>query len=964
MSQPTPRENTGTGGPNLAKLEEAVLAFWQREKIFERSVNERPADKSFVFYDGPPYATGLPHVGTLLASIVKDTVPRYKTMKGYRVERRFGWDCHGLPIEVMVEKQLGLGSKKDIEKYGIAKFNEACRTTVLRYVEDWQRTINRLGRWVDFENDYKTMDATYMESAWWVFSELYKKGLVYEDFRSSLYCMRCETPLSKMETTMDDSYQDVEDPAVYVGFQLQGKPTTYFVAWTTTPWTISANVALAVKSDITYVAAKITKGDEAWIGRTLIFAESRLEKVLPEGSYEITQRYQGSELVGWRYNPVQDFMKPEGDAYRVIASDVVSSEEGTGVLHVAPAFGEDDFEMGKQEKLPTLLTIDDRGHFLPAITPWAGQFIKDADPSIIEALRTSGHLFKAETLTHSYPFCWRCHNKLIYKVQKSWYVKVQSIKKKLLATNEKIDWVPKHLQHGQFGKGVENAPDWGVSRSRYWGIPLPVWRCDRCKKERVIGSIDELQACSGKRPHDLHRPLIDEVAWACSCGGTYTRVVDVFDVWFDSGTMPYGQVHYPFENKETFEATFPADFITEYIPQTRGWFYVMHVLSNALFGKPAFKHVLTTGTILGSDGTKMSKSKGNMPDVNIIFDRYGSDALRLYLLQSAVMQGEAVAYEEEAIAEGMRKVLLPFLNVFSFFKLYAPAGEHLKPQRSPEHVLDRWILARLESTRAEVEKGMDQYEMTRAIRPLTEFVSDLSTWYLRRSRDRFKGEDEADKQAALTTLFSVLTTLTKIMAPFAPFLAEHLYQELKPWNAKPKDSVHLELWPRAHKEFMDEALLAEMTIARQVVELGHGKRSELKIKVRQPLLAVKVAGASSLAEAVRALVTAELNVMEWHDAKGEQLAADLDTTMTPALKREGLKREFVRQVNNLRKKQGLSISDQIKLTYLTTSQSLLELIDSETTALQRDVLAHSIEPGKGENELDVDGETIAITLHR
>ena len=864
----------------------------------------------------------------------------------------------------------------------------------LRYMEQWRRTITRLGRWVDFDHDYKTMEPKYMESVMWVFSELYKKGLVYEDFRSSLYCTRCETPLSKMETTMDDSYQDVQDPSIYVAFAAADHPNTYLLAWTTTPWTLSGNVALTVKPDTEYVEVELTQGAAPWLGRHLIVAASRVEQVLAIGTYTKVKTVRGSELIGWRYEPVQEFVKPDGEAYRVVAADFVTLDDGTGIVHIAPAFGDDDFALSKREQLPVLLTINNAGQFLSEVTPWAGQHVKAAESSIIERLQAEGKLYKAETITHSYPFCWRCANPLIYKVQKSWYVKVETLKKEMLATNEKIHWVPEHLKEGRFKLGMESAPDWGVSRSRYWGVPIPVWRCDRCQKERVIGSLDELESVSGKRPHDLHRPLIDEVAWACACGGTFQRVPEVLDVWFDSGAMPYGQVHYPFGNKELFEATFPADFITEYIPQTRGWFYYMHVFANALFGKPAFKHVLATGTILAGDGTKMSKSKGNFPNVDLILDRYGSDALRFYLLSSAVMQGEAVNYSEEAMAESVRKLLLPLTNVFAFFALYAPKGKHMQLMKKPVHVLDRWILARLEETRRTVEDGLDSYELWRAVRPLVSFVTDLSTWYVRRSRDRFKGEDAHDRVQALSTLYSVLLTSAKLLAPFVPFIAEHLYQQLKPWNAKALDSVHLEPWPKARKEFLDEFLLKNMLVVRDVVENGHAMRAKLKLKVRQPLGEMWVSGGPSslseiwsrgtmtdLSSALSSIISNELNVKKvsfgeppkWKnvavgtiDTPGasQVYKVAFDTKLSPELKCEGLRRELVRQVNALRKAQGLTIHDYVRLVYTTESQLLKEVVAKDGELLKKDILAQSISEGTGTHELRVDGERMLVSLER
>ncbi|MFA5954359.1 MAG: isoleucine--tRNA ligase [Patescibacteria group bacterium] len=960
----------------LPKLEEDVLKFWETEKIFQRSIDERPKNKPFIFYDGPPYATGLPHVGHLLASTVKDVVPRYKTMQGYRVERRFGWDCHGLPIEVLVEKELGINSKKEIESRGIAAFNEKCREVVLRYVAEWKKTITRLGRWVDFENDYKTMDLPYMESVLWVFKQLYTKGLVYQDYRSSLYCTRCETPLSKMETTMDNSYEDVEDPSIYVAFEIQNKPNTYFLVWTTTPWTLSANLALAVDAKAEYAEVELTAGEEPWVGRRLILAKERLADALTEGTYAVKGSYVGQDFLGWEYNPVQKFIEPEKPAYKVVAADFVTLNEGTGIVHIAPAFGEDDFDLGRKEGLPVLLTIDDSGKFLPAITPWAGQYVKAADESIIEALRRRSILFSSGTVTHSYPFCWRCHSPLIYKVQQSFFVKVSELKESMYATNEEIHWVPQHLKEGRFRKGIETAPDWGISRSRYWGVPLPVWRCDveACKNESVAGSLDDIETFSGTRPNDLHRPTIDDVTWPCTCGGTMRRVSEVFDVWFDSGSMPYGQVHYPFENKEQFEATFPAEFITEYIGQTRGWFYYLHVLANALFQKPAFRHVVNTGIILATDGTKMSKSKGNMPDSNLLLQKYGSDALRLYLVASPVMQGENVNFDEAGVAETLRRALLPLWNVYSFFALYAPTSGTLSLKENPKQVLDRWVLAKLEELKKEVGAGMEAYELWRAVKPIQPFITDLSTWYVRRSRDRFKGTDEEDKQAALATLFTVLLETSKIIAPFTPFIAETLYQRLRPLLQDAKDSVHLEAWPEIISKNEDDALLVDTILARRVIEVGHALRAQEKIKVRQPLATMSVVGAT-LSEEMQKVVLEELNVKTYtseqlsqpkqvsmNDEKGLTVTFDLE--LTDDLKREGLRREFVRQINSLRKKRGLTIQDRVVIEYTTESKAMLELFSEDKASILGDTLATDLKEGSGVEMVKVNNEEVAISLIR
>jgi isoleucyl-tRNA synthetase len=973
QSQPVKRPSI------LPSLEEAILSFWQKENIFKRSIEERPEDKPFVFYDGPPYATGKPHIGTLLASSIKDVIPRYKTMKGYRVERRFGWDCHGLPIEVMVEKELGLNSRKEIEELGIEKFNQACRDTVMRYVDIWKEVVTRTGRWVDFENDYKTMDVTFMESAIWVFKKLYDNGLVYEDFRSSLYCTRCETPLSKMETG-NESYQDVSDPSVFIGFKITNEDNKYFLAWTTTPWTLSANVALAVGEDIEYAEVKILS-EGAWKDRVVVLAKARLETALKDFAYKELNSLTGKDLVGKKYEPIQQFIKPEGEAYKVVSANFVSTEDGTGIVHIAPAFGEDDFELSKTAKLPVLLTINDSGKFLDEVQPYAGLHVKEADKKIIADLETAGSLLRSENITHSYPFCWRCKNPLIYKVQKSTFIRVSAVKEKMLETNQQINWIPEYLKDGRFGKGLASAPDWNVSRKRYWGIPVPIWKCDRCDRSKVLGSLDEIEQVSGSRPTDLHRPLIDQVSWACQCGGTFERVADVCDVWFDSGCMPYSQVHYPFENKEKFETTFPADFIGEGLDQTRGWFYTLHVLSNALFEKPAFKNVLVNGLVMAEDGTKMSKSKGNMPDSMEILNQYGADALRLYMLGSGVTHADPVNFLEADLDEVLKKALLPLLNVYSFFALYAPKEGTVEMIKEPKHVLDKWVLAKLENLRAQVEAGMENYELWKAVKPISEFVNDLSTWYVRRSRDRFKGEDEADKNKAVQTLFTVLLETSKIIAPFTPFVAEHIYQKLKPLNSSGLDSVHLELWPEAMVNRKDEKLITEMNIGRDVVNKGHALRRLHDLKVRQPMEAL-IEGRNldtqqqfAMRDEIESIIYEELNfrkgvfdippydtniIVENYD----DYRFLINTVPTQELKQEGIRRELVRMINNQRKNEGFTIENRAKIVYETTDAEIKAAIEGDKNMILKETLADEIIEGTAETVVKINGIEIKLTLRK
>lgn len=970
MKQPNQQKNTPQKAPSvLPALEEAVLKMWAENNTFEKSIAVRADAKPFIFYDGPPYATGIPHIGTLLASTLKDVVPRYKTMRGFLVERRFGWDCHGLPIEVMVEKKLGLNSRKDIEALGVEKFNTICKETVLTYVAEWQKVVTRTGRWVDFANDYKTMDPTFMESALWVFKKLYEDGLVYEDYRCSLYCTRCETPLSKMETGQD-SYQNVNDPSLVVGFAVNEQENTYLLAWTTTPWTLSANVALAINPDVEYVSVKISTHG-VWQNRRVVLAKERLAEALVGYEYEDLQNVDQDELLSWTYAPIQKFIEPVGGhAYRVVAADFVTTDDGTGVVHIAPAFGEADFELAKQHELPVILTIDDSGCFLPDILPYAGRHVKEADAHVIVDLTAAEKVLSSGTVNHSYPFCWRCKSALIYKAQQSIFVRVSAVKEQMITSNAQINWVPDYMKDGRFGKGIASAPDWNVSRKRYWGIPVPIWNCNRCERKKVVGSLEEIEQLSGSRPADLHRPFIDQVSWACQCGGVFERVTDVFDVWFDSGCVPYGQVHYPFANKEKFEATFPADFIAEGLDQTRGWFYTLHVLANALFEKPAFKNVIVNGLVMAEDGTKMSKSKGNMPDSMSILNQYGADALRLYLLDSGVTHAEPVNFSETDLEETLKKTLLPLLNVYSFFSLYAPADQKINFGGSTQ-VLDKWVLARLEKLRAEVEVALDRYELWLAVKPLTEFVTDLSTWYVRRSRDRFKGEDEADKNAAIATLFTVLVDLVKIMAPLTPFIAEHIYQQLRPLMEAPKDSVHLEDWPVAVPARENESLITSTIIAQKIIEVGHAVRALHKIKVRQPLAKMWVRGAEVPHEWL-SVVLEELNIKELGtgepvgelvDVASEQgVKVIYDVALTAELKREGLKRELVRTINNLRKNEGFTIADRATLVYTTDSEAVREMIALEAGALLRETLSDSITEGEAETEVKINEFLVRLSI--
>lgn len=949
MSQPPSQ-------PSLfAQLEQEVLEFWKREKIFARSLEERPEKKGYVFYDGPPFATGLPHYGHLMQSAIKDAVPRYWTMQGYRVPRRWGWDCHGLPIENLIEKELKLGSKRDIEAFGIGKFTDACRQSVFTYEHEWEKYVERIGRWVDFKRSYKTMDNAYIESVWWVFSELYKKDYVYKNVRVSLYCPRCATPLSNFEVAMGNSYVEHEDPAVYVKFPVVGEDKTFFVAWTTTPWSIPGITGLAIHPELIYVAAKLEE-----TGETLIFAEARQSDVLKQfyplgeaSMFQITHRWQGSELVGKRIEVPYHFLPVEGDAYRVVPGDHVTAEAGTGVVTTAPAFGEEDLVTARQNNLPLLFTLDDEGRMVEACQPFAGLKAKEADQPIIEDLSARGILYRAERIRHSVPICYRCSTLLLYKAQPAWFIDITKLKPKLLKTAKKINWHPEHLKEGRFGKGLESAPDWNISRSRYWGSPIPVWECDSCDERTVIGSVAEL-AKRTKNPEqvkemDLHRPFIDDIKFACECGGEQSRIPEVFDCWLESGSMPVASLHYPFENKKWFDETFPADFIGEAQDQTRGWFYTLHVIATALFDKPAFKNVIVTGLILAEDGRKMSKSLKNYPDPWKVFEQYGADALRYYLFSSPVIEADSLNFSERDLQSIVRGFLNLLWNVKVFYETYAPTRVNLTKPRSA-HILDRWLFSRLTALTQEVTTQMDAYELMRATRPLRDFVDDLSTWWLRRSRERLKSDNEFERLDAIRTLREVLEELAKLMAPFTPFIAEKIYLDI----GGQKTSVHLERWPKAEERLLDDRLTADMAWVRSVASRAHELRAEAKLPVRQTLSSLTVVfrdgeEAARLARQndLLTLLRDEVNVEQVHVVSGEvqegaPWQAALDTVITPALRQKGERREFIRHVMSVRKEADLKPVDRVEVYANIPTGELRSGLEQDLTTLAREARADKV----------------------
>jgi len=817
---------------NFPKLEEEVLKFWEQNHTFEKSISNREGKSEFVFYDGPPFATGLPHFGHFIPSTVKDIIPRYQTMKGKKVERRFGWDCHGLPIEKMIEDELKLNSKTDIEKYGIAKFNEACRATVLRYVKEWRQTITRLGRWVDFDNDYKTMNPDYMESIWWVMKTLWEKGLVYEGHYILPYCPRCSTVLSNHELNLG-GYKDVHDPAITVRFKVTDTsvpPNTFLLAWTTTPWTLPSNLALTLGAEIDYVLIE-DQNDH------YILAEARLPAYYKDNTqYKIIWRKKGAELAGLQYEPLFPYFKDVPNAFRTFLGDFVTTEDGTGIVHTAPGFGEDDARVLKGTGIPVICPVDAECKFTQDVSDFAGVFVKDADKAIIEKLKSEGKLVKRDQILHAYPHCWKCSSPLIYRAVGSWFVSVEKIKQDMLDANSKIYWVPEHIKDGRFGKWLEGARDWAISRSRYWGNPLPIWRCPECGKLICVGSRAELKQLSGVYPEDLHKHFVDDITIPCSCGAKMTRVPEVLDCWFESGAMTYAQNHYPFENKEFFESHFPADFISESLDQTRGWFYTLTVLAAALFKKPAFMNCIVSGLVLASDGKKMSKSLKNYTDPVDVINTYGADAVRLFLVHSALLKADDLKYNDEGVREVLKSIIIPLWNAYSFFVTYANIDK-ITAQGAPEkpaNPLDQWILSETQTLVEKTGSALDAYDLSRAIDHILRFIDLLNNWYIRRSRRRFwRSENDTDKLEAYGSLYEALKTLIKVASPFMPFTTDAIWRNLR-LQSDP-ESVHLTDFPVPDEKRRDSSLEFRMASVMSAVSIGRSLRSQYNIKMRQPL---------------------------------------------------------------------------------------------------------------------------------
>ncbi len=914
----------------IPQMETDVLKFWKENKIFEKSVESRSKDNQYVFYDGPPFISGLPHYGHILGSIAKDVIPRYWTMKGKRVERVWGWDAGGITVENKVQKELGIGNRKDIEAYGLEKFIEACYAYTSRISGEWEWYIDRIGRWVDMKNAYRTTDTSYMESVMWAFKTLYDKGHIYEGVRTSLYCTACGTPVSNFEIGMDNSYKDVEDPAITVKFPVtsDGKfKGMNILALTTTPWTLPSNRALVVDKNAEY--AVVESG-----GERFIVAKARVEAVFEGKEFSIIEAFRGDELIGLNYHPIYTFYKSKDSEFKVYDFEgMANMEEGTGIVHSAPGFGEIDTEMGRHYDLTIMLTISDDGSFIAGDNgenPFAGMFYKKADKYILEDLTNRKILFKNEKVLHRFPYHDRCNTNLIQRAQKSWFVNIQDIKKDLLKNNENINWVPGHLKEGRFAIGIEQAPDWGISRSRFWATPMPVWESadgDRI----VVSSVKEIEELSGQKVKDLHRPYIDQIKFSIN-GKEYKRIPEVLDSWFEAGSMPYAQLHYPYENLEKFEKSFPGDYIVEYIGQVRAWFYVTHVLSTALFGKNSFKNVVSTGVIAGSDGKKMSKTYGNFTDPKEVIETVGGDAIRLYLMASPLMLGENANFDDKELRNKARGVLNPLWNSVVFFLIYAELNGFNADSAhgKSNHILDRWIEVRLEQLLGEFAGNVENYLIPPAVRAVEDFVDDLSNWYVRRSRDRISSGD----LESLSTLYQVLVKFAKGVAPLIPFMSENIYQQLVVLSAKGEgevqESVHLEMYPEYDLSTVEanSDLLEDMKVARAISSLGNSIRKQNRLPVRQPLSEMYVKGEKmALSDEFIEIIKQELNVKEiifaetmpngenWLQAKEGNFEVSLNKNISEELEIEGSARELIREIQKLRKEKNVEWDAKIKVQY-------------------------------------------------
>jgi isoleucyl-tRNA synthetase len=1029
---------------NPILLEEQILNFWKLYRIFEKSSKLNAGSAEFVFYEGPPTANGKPGVHHALARAFKDIFPRYKLMRGYHVVRRGGWDTHGLPVEIGVEKQLGFTSKAQIDEYGIDRFNALCRKSAFEFIQDWERFSDRIAFWVDMQDAYVTYTNEYIESVWWILKTFWERGLLYQGYKVVPYCPRCGTPLSDHEVAL--GYSETVDPSIYVRMPLIDEPGTSLLIWTTTPWTLPGNVAVAAHPEVEYVTVR--HGLPEGGSEKLILARALVEKVFGDQQVSVIDTFKGRKLKGRRYHPLFTFLHPDkrrpGDgAHYVVLQDYVTVEDGTGLVHIAPAFGAEDMQAAMEYDLPILMTVADDGTFVPEVRPWSGKFVKDADPLITADLEARGLLFRAGTYTHTYPFCWRCDTPLLYYARSTWYIRTSQFKQRLVDLNQQINWVPAHIKTGRFGNWLENNVDWALGRERYWGTPLPIWECENCHHQLAVASLSELSGLAGRDLSglDLHRPFVDEVKISCpECkpegAGEMKRVLELIDVWFDSGSMPVAQWHFPYENRDRFREQYPADYICEAVDQTRGWFYSLHAISTLLFDSVAFKNVICLGLVLDAEGQKMSKSRGNIVDPWEVLNTHGADAFRWYLY-TASPPGQERRFSSGLVGEVLRNFTLTLWNVYSFFVTYANldgwtptltpspgGGEGRVGGEGETPPLDRWLLSELHRLSREVTQALEDYDVTGATRPIQAFVDDLSKWYLRRSRRRFwKSELDADKASAYATLYETLVALAGLLAPTMPFLAEALYQNLRrTHDVSAPQSVHLSGWPGYDPELIDEGLNAEMRLVMQLASLGHAARDKAGIKVRQPLAEIAFAvgqkDESAAIEHYSELLADELNVkqvrllrsadeaisyslkplpkqlgqkykslfprvsqsileldpistahsllegkqiriavdgdeleiqpdevevhLEAHPglavaSEGAYLAA-LKTELTPELIREGLAREFVRRVQDLRKQADLDIADRIELA-VTATPELWEAIQAHREYIQGETLA-------------------------
>lgn len=926
-----------TQNVNFPELEEQILSYWKEQKIFEKSVESRPKDKTWTFLDGPPFITGLPHYGSLLSSIPKDLFPRYWTMKGYRVRRVWGWDCHGLPAENKVENKLGIKRKKDIEeKVGIKRFIDECKSYVGKTSEEWEWYVDHIARWVDFKNAYKTMDTSYMESVMWVFKQMYEKNLIYKGMRVSLYCPHCVTPISNFEVAMDpDNYKEITEPTAVYKYQLAEEKDTYLLAWSTTPWNKLATPALAVNPTLPYV--KVAQG-----GKKFILAKSTLA-MLTQEPYTILEEFSGQTLVGKRFVPHYTYYSIEQGkhAFIVIPGEFVTADEGTGIVTIA-AYGEEDLAVMQKEQIQLVLHVDEEGVMKPEVTGFAGMFYLDADKKVIEDLTNRDLIYRVDQYTHTVPTCWRCHTRLYYAPQDAWYVNIQALKSRMKKTNEPVNWYPDHFKHGRYQKSLDNAPDWCISRSRYWGSPVPVWECPKGHRF-VAGSIHELEEASGVHIPDLHKPDIDAVTVKCKeCGQVSHRVPEVLDSWIEAGSATFAERHFPFDKEVTLEEFFPPDFITEYTGQIRAWFYVLHVISTALYDKPAFKNVVVTGVILGTDGRKMSKNYGNYPDPKELIQKYGGDALRLYLMGSPVLHGEDIRISEVDYRNQVRGILLLLWNVYNFFVTYAsidvwkPTGK----QFVPTHVMDRWIISRMHGNIKHVtEKGYERFDTPEIVGQAWIFMRDLSQWYVRRIRDRVgpSAPNGKDKDDAYMTMWTVLTTYVKTLAPLIPFVTEEIYR-----NLTGEESVHLTEWPHVEKTYQNNDLEASMEDGQKVATAVHALRKEGKIKARIPLRKLEYGGPRKLSEEVKQVILSEVNVYELvYNEKGNdsEFVVSGDVGENNQDVEAGKVRELIREIQMLRKEKGCRIDERVTLVLSEQHKELSEKLLAE---VKRETLAESI----------------------